>query len=92
MTVWPRRSIVVVAGPASFLIAALVPTAVKRPPEIAIASAIENRASTVMTWPLTRIVSARRRRLCRADDDEGNSETAESAEPRPSLRACVLSG
>ena len=67
MTVWPRRSIVVVDGPASFLIAASVPTAVNRPPEIATACAIENRASTVMTWPLTRIVSGGARRLCRAE-------------------------
>ena len=58
MTVWPRRSIVVVEGPASFRIAASVPTAVKRPSEIATACAIEKLASTVMTWPLTRIVSA----------------------------------
>ena len=47
----------VVFGPAVLRIAAFVPTAVNRPPEIATASAIENRASTVMTWPLTRIVS-----------------------------------
>src|SRR6185436_13582795 len=49
---------VVVFGPASFLIAALLPTAVKESPVIAIASAIEKRESTVITWPLTRIVSA----------------------------------
>ena len=58
ITVWPCRSIVAVLGPASFRIAASLPTAVKRPPAIATACAIENCASTVITWPLTRIVSA----------------------------------
>ena len=47
-------------GPASFLIAASAPTAVKRPPVIAIACAIENDRSTVTTCALTRIVSAGR--------------------------------
>ncbi len=58
MTVCPCKSIVVVFGLASLRTSALVPTAVKRPPAIATACAIENRASTVTMWPLTRIVSA----------------------------------
>src|SRR5882724_1420059 len=55
---------VVVAGPASVLIAASVPTAVNRPSAIATACAIENAASTVMMWPLTRIVSGGRATGC----------------------------
>ena len=49
MTVRPFRSITAVEGPASFLMLALVPTAVNLPPVMATACAIENRASTVIT-------------------------------------------
>jgi len=43
----PRRSIRLVAGPASAAISRELPTATMRSPRMATASAIENRSSTV---------------------------------------------
>src|SRR6266851_1165453 len=58
ITVRPCRSITRVRGPACFRISELLPTAVILPSLMAIASRVENWASTVNILPFTRMVSA----------------------------------
>ena len=52
ITVRPRRSMALVAGPARRRTASSEPTATKRSPRIASACAIENAESTVTILPL----------------------------------------
>ena len=57
MTARPRRSILRVAGVASFRTSASVPTATMRSPRTAIACATVKRSSTVMIFPFEKMTS-----------------------------------
>ena len=87
MTVCPFRSISFVEGPASDFICSLLPTAMKRSPAIATASATRNVGSTVITFPPWKTKSgAGGRGICRgcaAMAPTASMPTTSAEETRP---------